>query len=80
MSAGIRTEGTSGSASADITVASDGTGDVRTVGEALASAESRPGDASRPLTIFIKPGIYREKLIVPAGPRPIQPVRQRLAG
>ncbi len=45
-------------ADADIVVAADGTGDVRTVSEALAAA---PADASV-FTIGIRPGTYRETL------------------
>lgn len=48
---------------ADITVAADGTGDVRTVQAAI---ERVPENNARRFTIAIKPGIYREQIRVPA--------------
>ena len=46
-----------------ITVAADGSGDYTTVGEALRKVR---GDFDDPVTIFIKNGVYREKLLVNA--------------
>ena len=40
-------------------VATDGSGDFRTIREAI---DSIPGDNSQPVTIRIKPGVYREKI------------------
>ena len=45
------------------TVAADGSGDYTTVGEALRKLR---GDFDDPVTIFIKNGVYREKLLVNA--------------
>ncbi len=45
----------------DIVVAQDGTGDYTTVSEAVRAA---PDDAEEPVKIFIKNGIYREKVII----------------
>ena len=47
---------------APITVAQDGTGTYRTVQEAV---DAVPNQAQKPVTIFIKKGTYREKLVVP---------------
>lgn len=44
-----------------IIVAADGTGDYATVGEALRKVR---GDFDAPVTIFIKNGVYREKLLI----------------
>lgn len=49
--------------SCEITVAADGSGDVRTVNEALARVPS--GNKSR-CTIRIRPGVYNEQIRVPA--------------
>ena len=46
-----------------ITVAADGSGDYTTVGEALRKVR---GDFDTPVTIYIKNGVYREKLTVNA--------------
>ena len=43
----------------DLTVAADGTGDVKTVGEAIAKV---PEDNKKRFTIFIKPGVYEEQI------------------
>ncbi|MBF9222097.1 pectinesterase family protein [Hymenobacter ruricola] len=45
-----------------ITVAQDGTGTYRTVQEAV---DAVPNQSQQPVTIRIKPGTYREKLVVP---------------
>jgi pectinesterase len=47
-----------------ITVAQDGTGTYRTVQEAVDAA---PNQATKTITIRIKKGTYREKLVVPPG-------------
>lgn len=59
LAARTQTAPTAGS----ITVAQDGSGTYRTVQEAVDAA---PDGAKQPLTITIKPGTYREKLVVPA--------------
>lgn len=46
-----------------IVVAADGSGDYTTIGEALRKVR---GDFDEPVTIYIKNGVYREKLIVNA--------------
>ncbi len=46
----------------DIVVASDGSGDYETVMEAIAAA---PSDSPDPVLIYIKNGLYHEKIIVP---------------
>lgn len=51
------------SAESRIVVAADGSGDYLTVGEALRKVR---GDFDEPVTIFIKNGTYREKLVVNA--------------
>lgn len=51
------------SAETRIVVAADGSGDYKTVGEALRKVR---GDFDDPVTIFIKNGVYREKLVVNA--------------
>ena len=51
------------SAETRIVVAADDSGDYKTVGEALRKVR---GDFDDPVTIFIKNGIYREKLLVNA--------------
>ena len=48
---------------ADITVAADGSGNVRTVQEAI---EKVPRDSKRRFVIRIKPGIYTEQVRIPA--------------
>ncbi|KAK6239526.1 hypothetical protein QUC31_004995 [Theobroma cacao] len=45
-----------------ITVGQDGSGDFRTINEALSSIPSRN---SRRVILVIKPGIYREKIVIP---------------
>jgi pectinesterase len=47
---------------AGLVVAADGSGDVKTVGEAIDKA---PVNNKKRFTIFIKPGVYREQLRVP---------------
>jgi pectinesterase len=47
-----------------ITVAQDGTGTYRTVQEAV---DAVPSQSPKTVTILIKKGTYREKLVVPAG-------------
>ena len=54
---------TSPEAKADLTVAADGSGDVKTVGEAIAKV---PENNSKRFTIFIKSGVYQEQLKIPA--------------
>lgn len=54
---------TKGANAADITVAADGSGDVRNVQEAI---EKVPANNTRRFVIAIKPGIYREQVRVPA--------------
>src|SRR5687767_2326252 len=51
------------SVAADITVAADGTGDVRTVQAAI---ERVPENNTKRFRITIKPGVYREQIRVPA--------------
>lgn len=46
-----------------VVVAADGSGDYYTVGEALRKVR---GDLDTPFTIFIKNGVYREKLLINA--------------
>jgi pectinesterase len=48
---------------ADVTVAADGSGDVRTVQEAINRV---PDNNSRRFVIAIKPGIYKEQVRIPA--------------
>lgn len=48
---------------ADIIVAADGTGDVKTVGEALNKV---PENNQKRFVIFIKPGVYTEQIRIPA--------------
>jgi len=50
-------------AAADLTVAADGSGDVRTVGAAIDKVPARNG---KRFVIAIKPGIYKEQIRVPA--------------
>lgn len=50
-------------AATDLVVAQDGSGQFRTVQEAIDAA---PAQATRPVIIRIRPGVYREKLVVPA--------------
>ncbi len=47
---------------AKITVAADGSGDYRTIQDAVNSVR----DFGQPVTIYIKNGIYHEKLVIPA--------------
>lgn len=48
---------------ADLTVAADGSGDVKTVGEAIAKV---PENNKKRFTIFIKKGVYDEQINIPA--------------
>jgi PelA/Pel-15E family pectate lyase len=48
---------------ADITVAADGSGTVKTVAEAI---EKVPENNKKRFVIFIKPGVYREQIRIPA--------------
>ncbi len=48
---------------ADLTVAADGSGDVKTVGEAIAKV---PEDNKKRFVIFIKKGVYTEQIRIPA--------------
>src|SRR5690242_12490260 len=48
---------------ADLTVAADGSGDVKTVGEAIAKV---PENNKTRFIIFIKKGIYNEQIRIPA--------------
>ena len=48
---------------ADLTVAADGSGDVKTVGEAIAKV---PENNKKRFTIFIKKGVYKEQITIPA--------------
>lgn len=48
---------------ADLTVAADGSGDVKTVSEAIAKV---PENNSKRFTIFIKAGTYQEQIRIPA--------------
>ena len=50
-------------AKADLTVAADGSGDVKTVSEAI---NKIPENNKKRFTIFIKKGIYNEQIRVPA--------------
>jgi PelA/Pel-15E family pectate lyase len=50
-------------AKADLIVASDGSGTVRTVSEAI---EKVPENNQKRFVIFIKPGVYREQIKIPA--------------
>ncbi|XP_052188045.1 probable pectinesterase 53 isoform X2 [Diospyros lotus] len=45
-----------------INVAQDGTGDFKTIGEALASI---PRYNTKRVVLFIKPGVYKEKIVIP---------------
>ena len=47
----------------DITVAIDGSGDVKTVNEAIAKV---PENNKKRFVVFIKPGVYKEQIRVPA--------------
>lgn len=47
---------------ADLTVAADGSGDARTIGEAIAKV---PENNKKRFIIFIKPGIYQEQIRIP---------------
>lgn len=51
------------SAETRIVVAADGSGDYKTVGEAVRKVR---GDFDDPVTIFVKNGVYREKLVINA--------------
>ncbi len=48
---------------ADLTVAADGSGDVKTINEAIAKV---PENNSKRYTIFIKKGVYKEQIRIPA--------------
>ena len=50
-------------AKADLTVAADGSGDVKTVSEAIARV---PENNKKRFTIFIKKGVYNEQIRIPA--------------
>jgi len=52
------------SGSSELTVAQDGSGDCRTVQQAV---DLVPEKNTKPVVIHIKPGIYQEQVIVPAG-------------
>lgn len=54
---------TLGSASPDITVAADGSGNFKTVQAAM---ESIPRDNRRRIVVFVKDGVYREKIRIDA--------------
>ena len=47
----------------DLTVDANGAGDVKTVGEAIAKV---PENNSKRYTIFIKKGVYKEQIRIPA--------------
>ncbi|WP_353133628.1 pectinesterase family protein [Pseudopedobacter sp.] len=47
----------------ELTVAQDGSGDFKTIQEAINKVRDH---AERRVTIFIKPGIYKEKVVIPA--------------
>ncbi|WP_331059026.1 pectinesterase family protein [Hymenobacter sp.] len=47
-----------------VVVAQDGSGTYRTLQEAVDAA---PSQSQKPVTILVKKGVYREKLVVPAG-------------
>ena len=49
---------------ADLTVAADGSGQVRTVREAI---DRVPENNNRRFVIYIKPGVYKEQIRIPAG-------------
>src|SRR3982750_1179585 len=48
---------------ADLTVAPDGTGDVKSVQEAINKV---PENNGKRFVIFIKPGVYQEQIRIPA--------------
>lgn len=48
---------------ADLTVAADGSGDVKTVGEAIARV---PENNPKRFVIFVKKGVYKEQIKIPA--------------
>ena len=48
---------------ADLTVAADGSGDVKTVQEAI---DRVPENNKKRFVIFIKPGVYKEQIKIPA--------------
>src|SRR5699024_6266973 len=52
----------------DIVVATDGSEDYTTVQEAFMAV---PDFRNKPTTIFLKPGIYKEKLVLPASKKNI---------
>ena len=49
---------------ADLTVAADGSGDVKTIAEAIAKV---PEDNKKRFVIYIKKGVYVEQIRIPAG-------------
>src|SRR4051812_3232347 len=55
-------------AGADVTVAADGTGDFKSVQQAVDSTAANSGER---VAIHIKPGEYHEKVLIPAGKPPI---------
>jgi pectate lyase/pectin methylesterase-like acyl-CoA thioesterase len=55
---------------ADFTVAADGSGTHRTVQAAIDAVPARSANAAR-VVIQLKPGVYRERVCVPAGKAPI---------
>src|SRR5687767_15173871 len=48
---------------ADLTVAADGSGQVKTVAEAVSRV---PENNKKRFVIFIKPGVYKEQIRIPA--------------
>lgn len=64
MSAGDRRLLQAGGVTPNVVVAADGSGNYRTVGEAVAAA---PGGSSSRYIIRIKAGVYRENVEVPSG-------------
>jgi pectinesterase len=52
----------------NVTVAADGSGDFKTLQEAINAA---PADKSTPFPVHIKPGVYREKITIPKHNGPI---------
>ena len=59
--AGLGKTGIGTTLAQQVTVASDGSGDFRTIQAAI---NSLPNEAKRPRTVFIKNGTYREKVFV----------------
>ncbi len=63
-----QTQETTAGTGKTVTVAADGSGDFKTVQEAINAA---PTDKTKHFVIHIKPGTYKEKLTVPKGRGPI---------